>query len=59
MFAINRNSSLFFDRHGTHCAGVIAGAANNGICGVGVAYKVNIAGILLELIKYFPVYIYS
>ncbi|XP_028408153.1 proprotein convertase subtilisin/kexin type 4-like isoform X2 [Dendronephthya gigantea] len=33
--------------HGTNCAGVIAGAANNSICGVGVAYEANIAGIRL------------
>ena len=32
--------------HGTNCAGVIAGAANNGLCGVGVAYEANIAGII-------------
>ncbi|XP_028408148.1 neuroendocrine convertase 2-like [Dendronephthya gigantea] len=35
------------DSRGTKCAGVIAGAANNGICGVGVAYEANIAGIRL------------
>ena len=36
---------VFIDRHGTNCAGVIAAAANNGKCGVGVAYNANIAGI--------------
>ncbi|XP_028408111.1 proprotein convertase subtilisin/kexin type 6-like [Dendronephthya gigantea] len=35
------------DGHGTNCAGVIAGAANNKLCGVGVAYEANIAGIRL------------
>ncbi|XP_046841911.1 neuroendocrine convertase 1-like [Xenia sp. Carnegie-2017] len=35
------------DEHGTNCADVIAGAANNGICGVGIAYKAKIAGIQL------------
>ncbi|XP_028408147.1 proprotein convertase subtilisin/kexin type 4-like [Dendronephthya gigantea] len=35
------------DSHGTKCAGVIAGAANNRICGVGVAYEANVAGIRL------------
>jgi hypothetical protein len=52
------SSLLFFNRHGTKCAAVIAGAANNGICGVGVAYEADIAGILLALIKYLPVLIY-
>jgi kexin len=33
------------DRHGTRCAGLIAGAANNGICGVGVAYDAHISAI--------------
>ena len=35
----------FINRHGTNCAGVIAAAANNGRCGVGVAYDAKIAGI--------------
>lgn len=33
------------DRHGTRCAGLIAGEANNGICGVGVAYDAQISAI--------------
>ncbi|KAI6784614.1 Protease-like protein [Emericellopsis cladophorae] len=32
------------DRHGTRCAGEVA-AARNDVCGVGVAYDANIAGI--------------
>ncbi|KAF2459791.1 peptidase S8/S53 domain-containing protein [Lineolata rhizophorae] len=32
------------DRHGTRCAGEVA-AAKNDVCGVGVAYEANIAGI--------------
>ncbi|XP_057306500.1 PC3-like endoprotease variant B [Hydractinia symbiolongicarpus] len=31
--------------HGTRCAGEIAAAANNSICGVGVAYDANIGGV--------------
>lgn len=31
--------------HGTRCAGEIAAAANNNVCGVGVAYEANIGGI--------------
>ena len=33
------------NRHGTRCAGEIAMIANNGICGVGVAYEAKIGGI--------------
>nr|XP_054752893.1 neuroendocrine convertase 1-like [Lytechinus pictus] len=31
-------------RHGTRCAGEVAAAANNSICGVGVAYEASIGG---------------
>ena len=31
--------------HGTRCAGAAAANANNSVCGVGVAYDANIAGI--------------
>ncbi|XP_067041930.1 proprotein convertase subtilisin/kexin type 6-like isoform X2 [Acropora muricata] len=31
--------------HGNNCAGVIAGAANNNLCGVGLAYNAKIAGL--------------
>lgn len=31
--------------HGTRCAGEIAAAANNSICGTGVAYDANIGGV--------------
>lgn len=31
--------------HGTRCAGEIAAARDNGVCGVGVAYDSQIAGI--------------
>lgn len=32
------------DRHGTRCAGEVAAVANNGVCGVGVAYNARIGG---------------
>lgn len=33
-----------FHRHGTRCAGEVAGQANNKKCGVGVAYNARIGG---------------
>lgn len=33
-------------RHGTRCAGEVAAVANNGICGVGVAYDAKIGGMV-------------
>ena len=30
--------------HGNMCAGVIAGAVNNNLCGVGLPYNAKIAG---------------
>ncbi|KAI1378684.1 peptidase S8/S53 domain-containing protein [Hypoxylon crocopeplum] len=36
--------TLFDDKHGTRCAGEVS-AAKNDVCGVGVAYDSNIAGI--------------
>ncbi|VDD93671.1 unnamed protein product [Enterobius vermicularis] len=33
------------NRHGTRCAGEVAMAANNSICGVGVAYHAGISGV--------------
>ncbi|XP_046842739.1 neuroendocrine convertase 1-like [Xenia sp. Carnegie-2017] len=42
----NDDRNLFlWNEHGTNCAGVIVGAANNGICGVGIAFEAKIAGI--------------
>lgn len=35
--------SLFIS-HGTRCAGEVAAARDNGICGVGVAYDSKVAG---------------
>lgn len=37
-------SFLLLSRHGTRCAGEVAAVANNGICGVGVAYDAKIGG---------------
>jgi kexin len=33
------------DKHGTRCAGLIVGRANNGICGVGVAPKASVSAV--------------
>ncbi|XP_022786312.1 proprotein convertase subtilisin/kexin type 6-like [Stylophora pistillata] len=33
--------------HGNKCAGVIAGTRNNDLCGTGLAYEANIAGVRL------------
>ncbi|XP_061678705.1 furin (paired basic amino acid cleaving enzyme) b [Syngnathoides biaculeatus] len=33
------------NRHGTRCAGEVAAAANNGVCGVGVAYNAKVGGV--------------
>uniref|UniRef100_A0A8C7N0B1 Furin (paired basic amino acid cleaving enzyme) b n=1 Tax=Oncorhynchus kisutch TaxID=8019 RepID=A0A8C7N0B1_ONCKI len=33
------------NRHGTRCAGEVAAAANNNVCGVGVAYNTKIGGV--------------
>jgi len=35
---------LFCFSHGTRCAGAAVSKANNGKCGVGVAYGASIAG---------------
>lgn len=46
-FLFNCLSDLFllcFGRHGTRCAGEVAAAANNGVCGVGVAFNAKIGG---------------
>lgn len=38
------NTYLTFS-HGTRCAGEVSSQADNGICGVGVAYDAQVAGI--------------
>ncbi|NXK57027.1 FURIN protein, partial [Chauna torquata] len=40
-----RTWCCFNCRHGTRCAGEVAAVANNGICGVGVAYNARIGGV--------------
>ena len=30
------------NKHGTRCAGEVAAVANNGVCGVGIAYNASI-----------------
>jgi proprotein convertase subtilisin/kexin type 2 len=40
-----RYTDDWFNSHGTRCAGEIAAARDNGVCGVGVAYNSKIAGI--------------
>jgi hypothetical protein len=35
---------IFFYSHGTRCAGEVAAARDNGVCGVGVAYHSKVAG---------------
>jgi kexin len=33
------------DRHGTRCAGEVAGKRNNDVCGVGIAWDAKVSGI--------------
>ena len=33
------------NKHGTRCAGEVAAVANNGICGVGIAFNASIGGV--------------
>ncbi|KAG5861660.1 hypothetical protein JTB14_035269 [Gonioctena quinquepunctata] len=44
-FPFPRYTDDWFNSHGTRCAGEVAAARDNGICGVGVAYDSKIAGI--------------
>ncbi|NXJ85044.1 FURIN protein, partial [Trogon melanurus] len=45
-FTLSEHTWSCFDcRHGTRCAGEVAAVANNGICGVGVAYNARIGGV--------------
>ena len=36
------------NKHGTRCAGEVAAVANNGVCGVGIAYNASIGLPTLE-----------
>ncbi|XP_053128395.1 furin [Hemicordylus capensis] len=40
-----RYTQMNDNRHGTRCAGEVAAAASNGVCGVGVAYNAQIGGV--------------
>ncbi|XP_072255240.1 furin [Pyxicephalus adspersus] len=40
-----RYTQLNDNRHGTRCAGEVAAVANNGICGVGIAFNARIGGV--------------
>ncbi|XP_050061119.1 neuroendocrine convertase 2 [Aphis gossypii] len=40
-----RYTDDWFNSHGTRCAGEVAAARDNGVCGTGVAYDSKIAGI--------------
>lgn len=44
-FPYPRYTDDWFNSHGTRCAGEIAAARDNGVCGVGVAYDSKVAGI--------------
>ncbi|XP_038073219.1 neuroendocrine convertase 2-like [Patiria miniata] len=44
-FPYPRYTDDWFNSHGTRCAGEVSAVANNGICGVGIAYNSKIAGI--------------
>lgn len=44
-FPYPRYTDDWFNSHGTRCAGEVAAARDNDICGVGVAYDSKIAGI--------------
>lgn len=48
---------IFHYSHGTRCAGEVAAARDNGVCGVGVAYDSKIAGIILNLLSIFLFFI--
>ena len=48
----DRLSLLFYFRHGTRCAGEVAAAANNSVCGVGVAYDASIGGTVYHSVYY-------
>ena len=42
---ITQSCFYFYFSHGTRCAGEVAAAANNSVCGVGVAYDARIGGM--------------
>jgi proprotein convertase subtilisin/kexin type 2 len=44
-----RWTSNGFNSHGTRCAGEIAAVADNGICGVGIAFNSKVSDILFDM----------
>lgn len=46
---------MFFNSHGTRCAGEVAAARDNGVCGVGVAYHSKVAGKLYFILFAFKI----
>ena len=44
-FPYPRYTDDWFNSHGTRCAGEVSAARDNGVCGVGVAYDSQVAGI--------------
>lgn len=44
-FPYPRYTDTWFNSHGTRCAGEIAAARDNDVCGVGVAYNSKVAGL--------------
>jgi hypothetical protein len=46
---------VLFCSHGTRCAGEVAAARDNGVCGVGVAYDSKIAGDVARVTGYYVV----
>lgn len=44
-FPYPRYTDTWFNSHGTRCAGEIAAARDNDVCGVGVAYDSKVAGL--------------
>lgn len=50
--------SFFVCSHGTRCAGEVAAARDNGVCGVGVAYDSKIAGDIARVTGCYFVVLY-
>nr|AID23655.1 prohormone convertase 2 [Hofstenia miamia] len=44
-FPYPRYTDDWFNSHGTRCAGEVVAVADNGICGIGIAFNAKIAGI--------------
>jgi hypothetical protein len=50
----NDITPLFYDDHGTSCAGEIAMIRDNGVCGTGVAYNTRVGGFQLDFRNLLP-----